>query len=1071
LEIVAIYGVLGGKRRDPLAALFVIFTKSLEKVGYMPRYILKVLTLLLFVLLVQSGQALVPPHPLYKAIPAAFNATMVESSVFTGQTRTRLPNSILVLRVQFSDVSFRPQAVYPDNLAHDEAFFNRWMIHLQDFFREASHDFYKLDYHLYPQVLTMPNPMAYYGGDTDEKIDANLAQMLPHIMSLIDAEVDFSAYGGVIIFHAGAGQESDVDTLRRNEIWSTFLTRKNLQAFFDPENDNYPGFTTNDGAILTNIVVIPEDEYQDYFPAEGEENASAYLFSIYGVLAHQFGHVLGLPTLFDNDSSNGISQGIGNWGLMGTGVWNGNGYVPAQPDAWCRYLLGWETPVVITQDSPVNPVDYFLDHSASAIRVYKIPLSATEYFLIENRHQNPDGSLDPYSNQYSYSFKLLPEGEQDYYENYPLLPYFNFMENSYLGSEWDFFLPGLGGPIPNNSTLPQDGSGLLIWHIDEQIIDENFTANFDNNRVNSNAAHKGVDLEEADGTQNLDVGVYDTYKWGSPFDSFRADNNDYFGNQNHNGMLSLPVANSYYGGVPLEITNISASGLQMTFSVNFGWRRTTNYTGANPINAAAIDFDGDGDTELFYPMPNGQLYMWDNEELMADYPLFRMPVVAPYTWDGQSLYIPMQQENLCRLYHLSSTLRNYVFTKLQSNWASHPVDLGDTIALPFNNSDSGSSVVLYDKTNGTSEEIASFEGRIVGNMIHFSPDELSLVIKEPDGVYKLKDIRLSDYDVLSATLPIPADSAIVAVYKVRLPIKSELVVQCPNSVYLLDFGMQISNGFPFVHNMVSVSDSSFVAPLSFADVDGNGSIDILISGDNGLAVIDYSGELMSPENLISNVDADTLSATISAGVCASDLDGDGKAELLGNFNNNRLSVWEHDYRSKAGYPVAFAERSRTLPFIAKGNDGGWYIYSATDNGSIFRNELDAIPQTNPALGWTTEFGDLKRSAAYNPGNLPNRFVTDDIFVPGQVYIYPNPLKSIYNQKIVINLMTSKDTEVTLNIYDISGSLIYHQKATSRAYLQNLEIFNIPAQKLSSGVYIAVLSTPQASKRLKFAVEK
>ena len=186
--------------------------------------------------------------------------------------------------------------------------------------------------------------MSYFGSDSSEKIDANLAQMLPQIMAQIDAQVDFNNYGGLIIFHAGAGQESDIDAVNTTEIWSTFLTRKNLQATFDPENDNYPGFTTNDGAILNNILVVPEDEFQDYFPGDGQENASAYLFSIYGVLAHQFGHLLGLPTLFDNDSGNGYSQGIGNWGLMGTGVWNANGYVPAQLCAYSRYLLGWEHP-------------------------------------------------------------------------------------------------------------------------------------------------------------------------------------------------------------------------------------------------------------------------------------------------------------------------------------------------------------------------------------------------------------------------------------------------------------------------------------------------------------------------------------------------------------------------------------------------------------------------------------------------------------------------------------------------------------------------------------------------------
>ena len=155
-----------------------------------------------------------------------------------------------------------------------------------------------------------------------------------------------------------------------------------------------------------------------------------------------------LLNLFDTASSNGASQGIGNWGLMGTGIWNANGYVPAQLDPWCRMYLNWEPVITVISDTENIPVDYFLNQNPSFNRLYKLPISSTEYFLVENRQQNPDGSTDPYTGLPSYSFVLLPEGEQDYYEYYPLLPYFNFIENRYKGSEWDFMLPGLGGPIP-----------------------------------------------------------------------------------------------------------------------------------------------------------------------------------------------------------------------------------------------------------------------------------------------------------------------------------------------------------------------------------------------------------------------------------------------------------------------------------------------------------------------------------------------------------------------------------------------------------------------------------------------
>ena len=92
-------------------------------------------------------------------------------------------------------------------------------------------------------------------------------------------------------------------------------------------------------------------------------------------------------------------------------------------------------------------------------------------------------------------------------------------------------------------------------------------------------------------------------------------------------------------------------------------------------------------------------------------------------------------------------------------------------------------------------------------------------------------------------------------------------------------------------------------------------------------------------------------------------------------------------------------------------------------------------------------------------------------MPGQVYIYPNPLKSIYQQKMRLNIMTSRDTELELSIYDISGTLVYRQKGYAKAYLKNLDIFDIPADKLCSGVYIAIIKSSTSSKRLKFAIEK
>src|SRR5690606_4510240 len=43
------------------------------------------------------------------------------------------------------------------------------------------------------------------------------------------------------------------------------------------------------------------------------------------------------------------------------------------------------------------------------------------------------------------------------------------------------------------------GSGILIWHIDEKVINEKIAEN----KINNDKSRRGVDLEEADGIQEI----------------------------------------------------------------------------------------------------------------------------------------------------------------------------------------------------------------------------------------------------------------------------------------------------------------------------------------------------------------------------------------------------------------------------------------------------------------------------------------------------------------------------------------------------------------------------------------
>ena len=1050
--------------------------------------------------------ARVPAHPMFKNPPLLKPSRPSEQFGPRAEAKGRnFPQNVLVLRAQFTDVTFRSVAAFPDSVPHDRAYFERWMLHLADFFAEASRSTYILSYNVPDMVFNLSNTMAYYGADTSEGYDIRVPEMLQELIQMADPYIDFSEYDAIIVFHAGAGQESDIGLLpnlnpmRPGTIWSTFVTRRDLQAAFDPDNDDYQGIPTSDGTFIREIVLVPESEYQDYFPAPPHPDADIYLFSIYGVLAHQFGHQIGLPTLFDNYSANGASQGIGNWGLMGTGLWNANGNVPAQLSAWSRYYLGWEAAQTIVNDTQNLSVDYFLDNSSLAQRLYKVPISAKEYFLIENRMQNPDNSIETVYDSAdstlsmtrpSFTFVLLDPSEQDYYPPPNAhIPSFNFMKNRYRGCEWDFFLPGLGGPLRPGETYPVDGSGLLIWHIDENIIESNFDPGFEYNFVNYDASHKGVDLEEADGIQHLDTATFDYYKYGGPYDSFRQGNNDYFGHgtrlvpntatpdpDDYVIVTHLPTAASYYGGVPLEIYDISSAGAQMTFSVSFGWKLDTGYEGINTLDACAVDVDNDGTNEIFYPMPDGNLFMWKDEELMPGFPIDATGNVKSYAWDGEAFYLAFGiNEDTDMPISRISKLQNGQLTTLKtfagnSRWAAPLMSVDNSVVLAFHteqdNQISGFSVNIYDKANwsiGTSSW-GIMPHLLVTNLTYFR-DKIYAVTKSlEDGNYRLCEMRPGMSELNYYQLDIPADSSIVAISAAPIVPGSEgdLIIQTPYSVYITNLSGQVRDGYPVI--LPFYSD----VQVSISDTDNNGILDFLVSGENSFAVYDYAGKNMLT-NFTGLSTTDTLN--IVSGMLAGDLDGDGRTEFIGAFSRNRLVAYEENLRFMSGYPVSFSDRSRNMPFIHQGSDSLVYAWLPTDNGKIFRAEL---PQS--ALGkidnqWYSRYANLQRTSSREAADTPNQYETTALFVPGETYVFPNPVRTIYEQKLTFQIMTSRDANVEVSVFDIAGKKLYRKNVNCMAYLRNREVVDFPVKNLASGVYIAVLKSDDTVKRIKFAVEK
>ena len=104
------------------------------------------------------------------------------------------------------------------------------------------------------------------------------------------------------------------------------------------------------------------------------------------MFAHEFGHAFGLPDLYDTDPDNGDSEGIGNWCLMAGGSWGGDGLSPEKPvhmSAWAKEFLGWVNPTNVAAE--LNPAS--LKSAEDNADVLKVPISASQWYLVENRQK------------------------------------------------------------------------------------------------------------------------------------------------------------------------------------------------------------------------------------------------------------------------------------------------------------------------------------------------------------------------------------------------------------------------------------------------------------------------------------------------------------------------------------------------------------------------------------------------------------------------------------------------------------------------------------------------------------
>ena len=390
---------------------------------------------------------------------------------------------------------------------------------------------------------TLPNPAGYYEPTGEDRYGMT-GEFLRDALLAADGAIDFGEYdndGPDGVPNSG-DDDGFVDT-------AAFIYPSEAKSCGGPGiwphrwvyEAWWPApFTTDDASLNGGFIQVSDYIIQSGLACFGQGIMAS------GTIAHEMGHALDLPDLYDTDSGDGTdSEGIGHWGLMGSGNHNDQ-ESPAHMSAWSKDFLGWVdvTTIVASQTS----VQLAAVQTARMVFWVDVP-NQNQYFLLSNRQR--------------------------------------------IGSDSSLHEPG-----------------LVVWHIDQDVVDAGLSLN----RVNADANHKGVDLEEADGRADLDNRVN------------RGDDGDPFPGSTGNTTFNLasdPDSRDYAGvSSGLALSNITHSGGVVTFDIVidafelFVWGDVTGdgvvdgddlqeiywfslgWTGGNLALMGRGDIDEDGDVDV-----------------------------------------------------------------------------------------------------------------------------------------------------------------------------------------------------------------------------------------------------------------------------------------------------------------------------------------------------------------------------------------------------------------------------------------------------------------------------------------
>lgn len=940
---------------------------------------------------------------------------------------------------------------------HDSTYFKNKILFVENYFRKSSKGILTVSGDLISERITLSNAMAFYSPAPTAQDNRKLADLAVESWRKVDSVfpgIDFSQYNAFVIFHAGVGRDVNLVSLigenpALHDIPSLTFDSSGFASALGQAS--FPGIAVDSNRVfIKNTIILPETDTRILSTGAGTDTIQ---LGINGLFAASIGSYLRLPDLFDTKTGR---SGIGQFGLMdGASIFAYSGLFPPEPSAWEKIALGWTVPVIIRNSaSGISVPAVGLSHSHPDT-IYKIPMSISEYFLVENRNRDPqrDGQR----------IKIVTSTGDSLWRYFSADTVgFSFDDvRAIAGSVVDVedFDWAIAGKADGSGIY--DGGGILIWHIDEDIIN----AKRSTNAVNADVDHRGVNLEEADGSQDigqayefLTAGYGTENGWaldcwfsGNPAFYYRNvfDKNSFPGSNSNSGTASL-----------ITIRDFSARSPRMTMTVEIGNAEIHRLGGFAFSGGAAgrLGPPTTADSCIAAVMGNA-VYLWstDGRSLSGD-------TTGLFSAVGGQRSIAVQdsspaisivagvQDSTAYVWRLdfqsrNSSLRGIVplgkrattapcFASLPANsilvgcedGTVQEIDV-DTLT-PHARSSVGSSVTGMAQlpstvTIGANEYYFTAGGTVYGR---------TASIRLPDSSYS--------WDLAAATST--TGNFIVASEK-----GGKRVVSLDPTLAGIRFAVAL--------------DADSITALSIGDVDRDGEKDIILSAGNRIFALNRDGIILDHFPLRLSGDA-TFTGTPIIG----DFNNDGSTEIASTASDGTLHMFGSNGKEISGFPIQVSSRGMPSTAVFRSTSGNIGFFVAGGNGEVAAMEL-ASPYDATHIFWSQYLGGSEHRNSQMTVLTSNPLSTE--FLPkARVYNWPNP---VYGKTTHIRYYVSENADVTVTVFDLAGAKITELRGTGVKNMDNEIAWDVTS--IQSGVYLARVEAKDGSKDevaiIKIAVVK